>query len=276
MSGGIAFAPWTASASPATSALPRPSSAPALSAVASTGPGSWQYVPIDADRAAACTYGHYKGHGCMYAVFRGIVESWGLAQGESAVAFPFAMFDYGHGGAGGYGSLCGALNGAAAAVGLFEPAQRVRDVLIADLFKWYERSALPVFAPAPVPGSTAPTAVAATSVAGSVLCHASIARWSKVTRADPYSTQRGERCRRLSADVARRTVALLNANVDVPRREVVVRDDSASCMQCHAPQGHAPVTVRTLMSCSSCHTVPPNHPVPSLSTPGPVLSKVLP
>lgn len=265
MSGGLALAPWTSSANPAISptpdANPVPSSPPAR-------PGTWDYLPLDPDRAATRTYDHYKGHGCMYAVFRGILECWGSAQGESSVPFPFAMFDYGHGGAGGYGSLCGALNGAAAVTGLFEPAQRVRDVLIADLFKWYETTALPIFTPDSQRADP-------TSVAGSVLCHASIARWSKVTQADPYSPQRGERCRRLSADIARRTVSLLNANVVSPRRELVVHDASSACMQCHAPKGHAPVTVRTLMSCQSCHTVPTSHPAPGPSNPAEILSQVL-
>lgn len=271
MSGGMALAPWTSPATPTTSAV---SPAPATGANPvppnpPTLPSHWEYVPLDPDRSAARTYDHYKGHGCMYAVFRGILESWGSVQGESSLPFPFAMFDYGHGGVAGYGSLCGALNGAAAAVGLFEPAQRVRDVLIADLFKWYESTALPIFTPA---NQTAHP----TSVADSVLCHASIARWSKVTQADPYSPQRGERCRRLSADVAHRTVSLLNSNVDTPRRELMVHDGSNACMQCHAPKGHAPVTVRTLMSCKSCHTVTPNHPAPSLSSPAEILSQVLP
>lgn len=217
-------------------------------------PGFWNYTTVAPDAAAACAYRHYAGHGCMYAVFRGLVETWGAARSASSVPFPFAMMDYGHGGSGGYGSLCGALNGAAAAISLFEPAPRLRDVLIVDLYKWYESAALPHFQPAS--GAALPT-----SVAGSVLCHASISRWCGASKEDPYSASRGERCRRLSADVTARTAEQLNRHLREPRRETAIPTDAAGdCLQCHAPKGRPEVTVRTLMSCTACHHVPTPHP----------------
>lgn len=220
-------------------------------------PGYWTYAPLGTESAAARAYQHYPGHGCMYAVFRGLVETWGVSRGNPSVPFPFTMMDYGHGGAGGYGSLCGALNGAAAVISLFEPAQRLRDVLIVDLFKWYESTALPHFQPA----SGAPVS---TSIAGSVLCHASIARWCGASKEDPYSASRGERCRRLSADVAAKTAEQLNRHLREPHRETATpADPASSCLRCHAPKGQPEVTVRTLMSCTSCHQVPTPHPAPA-------------
>ncbi|MBX3744016.1 MAG: C-GCAxxG-C-C family protein [Verrucomicrobiae bacterium] len=232
-------------------------------------PEAWEYVPISPERAAEGTYRHYPGHGCMYAVFRGIVETWRETHGTSLQSFPYQMMDYGHGGVAGYGTLCGALNGAAAAVGLFEASQRVRDVLLVDLFKWYEHSSLPQHRPPDQPAVPV-------SVAGSVLCHASVARWCTVAQSNPYSSDRGERCRRLSADVTRHTVDLLNGNRSRPRRDLMVRDGSSDCMQCHAPKAPPATTVRTLMSCQSCHSVPAGHPDPSATVPARISLRLIP
>ena len=57
------------------------------------------------------------------------------------------MMRYGAGGVGGWGSLCGTLNGAAAVVGLVEPAKERRSQIMRELFSWYESTAPPTYAP---------------------------------------------------------------------------------------------------------------------------------
>lgn len=220
----------------------------------------WEYRPIEATDAARRAYSVYPGNGCMYAVASAVVGTLASRHGAPYSSFPLAMMRYGHGGAGGYGSLCGALNGAAAIIGLFHPAQRTRDLLITELFKWYEQAELPVFRPA----NAAPAAPATCSRAGSVLCHASIANWCRVSGGNPYDKARGERCRRLSSDVTARTVELLNRTHHHGRHEITVTDNSAACMQCHASSTSPRVTVRSLMDCTSCHDLATPHPKPAL------------
>lgn len=219
----------------------------------------WGYTPMDAGATAGRAYALYPGHGCMHAVFRSIVGHLAETVGQPFASFPFHMLAYGHGGAGGYGTLCGALNAAAAVLGLFETRQRARDLMITEVFKWYEETELPIHRPAQPAGA----GVVPTSVAGSTLCHASIAGWCRAAKANPYDKLRGERCRRLSADVAEKTVRVLNRSFTQGMRELTIDDASSACMRCHASATEPRVTVRTLMNCGSCHTVAEPHPNPN-------------
>jgi len=227
---------------------------------ASSGPDvddAWNYHQLEPRDAARGAYSAYPGNGCMFAVMSGIVGTLAARHGEPYRSFPLAMARYGHGGVGGYGCLCGALNGAAAVIGLFHPQQRTRDLLITELFKWYEQTELPIFEPAgPAPVS------APRSRAGSILCHASIANWCRTSSGNPYDKARSERCRRLSADVTAKAAELLNRTRDFGRQEITVTDQSAACMQCHAESAAPRVTVRSLMNCSSCHDVATPHRAP--------------
>lgn len=235
----------------------------ALGAGSSPAPAAgteWAYRPLSPTDIAGRAYTAYAGNGCMYAVVSAIVGALADQQGEPYASFPLAMMKYGHGGVGGYGSLCGALNGAAAMIGLFHGQQRTRDLLATELFKWYEQAELPRHQPTADAGKAAPV----TSKSGSVLCHASIANWCRKTGGNPYDKARGERCRRLSADVAAKTVELLNRTADGGRQELTVTDGSAQCMQCHATSETKGVTVRSLMDCGSCHEMQAPHPRPRL------------
>ncbi len=79
----------------------------------------WSYVKLDPDITAGIAYqGHNEG-GCMYGVFKSIVSQLEKKNSESNITFPYHMMKYGSGGVGNYGSVCGALNGAAAAIGTF-------------------------------------------------------------------------------------------------------------------------------------------------------------
>jgi hypothetical protein len=221
----------------------------ATSEVESEAFGGWTYERLDATGTADRAYALYPGKGCMYAVFKGIVGQLADRHGAPYTSFPFEMMQYGHGGMGGYGCTCGAANGAASVLGLFHQQKRTRDLLITELFKWYEQTELPRYRPVPGEvGRTMPT-----SKSDSVLCHASIANWCRVADVDPYDKWRSERCRRLSADVAAKTVELLNRTEQSGPREITLTDGSARCMECHVGAGHAQLTVRARMNCASCH-----------------------
>jgi hypothetical protein len=159
------------------------------------------------------------------------------------------MMKYGHGGIGGYGSTCGSLNGAAALIGLVVKEKEIQNILITDLFQWYERMQLPVFTPEePVFDYTPPA-----SISGSILCHASTTKWGESAGFRIDSQERKERCRRLSADVAAHTVDILNryfSNAFVKNTSDNVT--TRNCMTCHGKEGKLGNTSGH-MTCTSCH-----------------------
>jgi hypothetical protein len=142
----------------------------------------------------------------MYAVFGSIVSQLVEKCGEPYGSFPLGMMRYGAGGVAGLGSLCGAVNGAAATLALFVKDPEIQKRITRDLADWYQETELPLYVPKGKPDAAAmPRAVTR-----SLLCKDSIAAWIKVSGSASASRKRPERCRRLSADMARRTVELVN------------------------------------------------------------------
>ena len=117
---------------------------------------------------------------------------------------------YGHGGVAGWGTICGTLNGAVAAFGLFTPDKKTSDRLADGLLQWYRDTSLPKYQPKNSSAIEMPP-----SVADSVLCHVSTLRWREEAECtDLKSPLRKERCARLTADTAKKAVEILNAYVD--------------------------------------------------------------
>ena len=101
------------------------------------------YVCLDPDITAEKAYQYCrKGH-CMYGAFTGIVAQLGEKLGEPYQSFPYEMMIYGRSGVCGWGSLCGALNGGAAVVGLICRSEKQQTKITDELFRWYEKTALP-------------------------------------------------------------------------------------------------------------------------------------
>jgi hypothetical protein len=212
----------------------------------------WIYYPLNADKTAALAYEIYPGRGCMYSVFKSIVGQLADVYGAPYNQFPFEMLQYGHGGSGGYGSLCGTLNGGAAAIGLFCTDKKTSDQMISHLYKWYEESELPVFVPdQPLIDAEIPTVQTE-----SVICHASISRWCKKAACGPDDPQRTERCMRLSADIASKTVEILNAYADKNVVAFAMDSKSEECMTCHGIEEAKMYKSKAKMSCGSCHGDP--------------------
>ncbi len=218
--------------------------------------GRWAYVRLNSAAVAAEAYRLFPEGACMYGLFASIVTSLGRMLGEPYRSFPLHMMRYGQGGVGGWGSLCGTLNGAAAVFGLLEKDASRREQLITELFSWYEGASLPTYCP---PGVRDSLRIPG-SKAGSVLCHASVARWCKVSGAKPSSKEMVERCRRLTADVAAKTVALLNQGLEKSDSLPGQAPEVQSCLSCHG-QGETRVVVGK-MSCGSCHSFTGKHPKP--------------
>lgn len=74
--------------------------------------------PVECARVAYKGYWEENG-GCGFAVFKGIIGMMGVKYGAPYDTFPLWMMSYAGGGIAGWGTVCGALNCAAAAYGLF-------------------------------------------------------------------------------------------------------------------------------------------------------------
>jgi hypothetical protein len=211
---------------------------------------TWRYAALDPAISMDLAYKKYDTGSCMYAAFISIALQLAEKFGEPYASFPFHMMKYGHGGVGGFGTICGALNGAAALIGLFIADKKIQDSLIADLFRWYENSKLPEYKPEKPTMDFQPPS----SVAASTLCHASTTNWGKVSGYEIKTNERKERCRRLTADVAGKiTIALNrfndNAYITGSENQEVVE----TCMTCHGSEGKLGNTGGK-MNCTSCHT----------------------
>lgn len=210
----------------------------------------WEYHRLDPVATANLAYKAYDEGSCMYGVVHSIISQLAAQFGEPYASFPTHMMKYGHGGVGGYGTLCGALNGAASLIGLFVADKKTRDALIEDLFRWYEGTPLPVFKPETAVLDFTPPV----SACQSTLCHVSTTHWTKVSGFRAKSKERSERCRRLTSDVAAKLAAMLNQLAD-NAYVTTAQDDEATrtCMTCHDQEGKVGNT-STKMECATCHT----------------------
>ena len=210
----------------------------------------WRYSPLDPAVTAETAYNNYPKGSCMYATFMSVVSQLADKLGEPFASFPVHMMKYGHGGIGGFGNICGALNGAAALIGLLVTEKKIQDSLITGFFRWYEETKLPEFKPQmPVldfipPGSSS----------NSTLCHASTTNWGKASGFSIASDERKERCRRLTGDVAARITIVLNDYTNgTYTTNGHANETVRGCMNCHGKEGKIDNTSGKL-NCTSCHT----------------------
>jgi hypothetical protein len=209
----------------------------------------WRYVTLDAEQTSELSYQlHTAATGCMYGVFTSIVTQLAAKVGEPYKSFPCEMMYYGKGGVAEWGTLCGTLNGGAAAISLLVRNGTERNALIDALFSYYQDTKLPQY----VPKNPASKMEIPAVKTGSVLCHPSVSAWIKQAKVSAYSDERKERCRRLSADMAHKTVELLNASfAGTAVKPANLGDKTTGCLSCHGKDG-ALADVST-KSCTGCH-----------------------
>ncbi len=196
----------------------------------------YPYVKLDPKKVADKAYeGYYKGE-CAYGVFSSIIDELKIKVGFPYTGIPSEIFHYGGGGVAGWGTVCGALNAAAAIFNLtckdFKP-------MIDTLYQWYQTAELPDYIPCKGPYCKKPYPK---SISHSPLCHVSVQRWCKAAsiyfKQDvPYkSKKRSERCARLSASVARKVVEMLNEyhfGKFVPTKVKESEKAKMDCRICH-------------------------------------------
>ena len=209
----------------------------------------WPYKKIDPVAAAERAYAAYSNGGCMYGAFEGIIGELRSLVGEPYTGFPAAMMKYGAAGVVGWGTLCGCLNGGAAAVYVVRNAADAKPI-IDEMYAWYGASILPDYKPATPKFSTITT-----SIANSQLCHVSVTRWSEVSGFKTGSPERAERCAWLTASVAKYTAEILNKQADGTFAVVnKVPAEVASCIGCHGKGGIVEnVHQSSGSSCVTCH-----------------------
>lgn len=211
--------------------------------------------------------GYYMNH-CAYATFRAIISQMASTVGGPYTAIPFGMMSWGAGGVAGFGSFCGTLNGASAAIGLICDNANAKNIISA-LISWYAET--------PLPSATAnlyaangefqayldqigktinTTDALAQSVAKSNLCHTSVTNWCQASGFASGSPERSERCARLAGDVSAKAVELLNSLFStngIPA--YTTPGDKTVCRQCHykGKDFDGGQFTRGKMDCTSCH-----------------------
>jgi len=162
--------------------------------------------------------GYYMG-GCAYGAFYAIISLLREKVGGPYNQVPYRMMSYGKAGGVGWGTLCGSLNGAAAAITLsVKNADYAK--IINELIGWYTITPLPTDASNKIGAASGfirttskkyPAIVLAQSTSKSPLCHASVSQWCKVAGLKQGTPERLERCARVTGDAAAKAVELRNA-----------------------------------------------------------------
>lgn len=197
----------------------------------------WPYKKLDTDKVAEIAYENWYKKFCCYAVTSGILIPLQEEVGEPYASFPIESTRWGHGGAVGWGTLCGSLTGAGIATGLI--AGQDGEAMLNNVIYWYTQAELPIYTP-----ENPKASIENVSKSNSPLCHISVGKWMKKEDVKFFSPERKERCARLSADVAVKTVELLNDWADGKYKpshgsQAKTHDITTqnNCGDCHADGG---------------------------------------
>ncbi|SNR78274.1 C-GCAxxG-C-C family (seleno)protein [Desulfurobacterium atlanticum] len=192
----------------------------------------YPYKPIDPAMIEKKAYDYYfKGH-CAYGVFASILDTLKESVGGPYVGIPGELLEYGRGGINGWGTICGALNGAAAIIHL---CCRDWKTVVDALYKWHNETPLPIYNPE---NPRKYKGALGSSISTSPICHISVMKWCEKTGFAYDSKARSERCARITADVAKKTVELLNAYYYGKLKAKTV-----------------PGIYKTKMECTTCHNM---------------------
>ncbi len=223
-------------------------------AAAAEHPYGYPVNGLDVEATRQLGYDGYKGlelddgivhKRCSFATFNALISQLAEDVGYPYNEIPTQMMEWGYGGVASYATFCGALNGTCAAIGAICDNNNA-NAIISDLINWYSETALPT-------NIIAPTDDIPQSIASGNLCHMSVSRWCKVSGFASGSSERSERCARLSGDVVARAVEMLNGSVTLTG---AVPRDKTVCGQCHykGTNYEGGQFTRGTMDCTTCHT----------------------
>ena len=213
----------------------------------------YPYKNIDVEAVRKLGYeGYYKGE-CCYGAASALVLALQqtLGSGSAWDGFPVDIFRWGAGGGLGWGTLCGALNGALHVMQAVAGDKEKVTPLGNELLGWYTENPFP---------STKCDAYAKvknqpTSVSKSPLCHVSVSDWCKVANAKVSSTERKDRCAKLTGDTAAKAAELLNAWKDGKFSAAYkINTEFTGCLSCHRGPTSTLDNEQGLQDCVICHT----------------------
>ncbi|MFH0991256.1 MAG: C-GCAxxG-C-C family (seleno)protein [bacterium] len=193
------------------------------------------------------TYG-----GCCYGAFAALVNASAAIAGEPYTSFPSGIMLFGGGGGASWGGTCGAVVGSAAFIALVT-AKADASALESELFGWYTQTKFPTdisndYGVQQKYTQNKYTQALTQNISGSILCHASIAEWCKTAKLTESSTERKERCARLTGDVAAYAAKILNDKLAAKFAPLFVTPAIiAECKGCHSS------TITAKMECTQCH-----------------------
>jgi len=225
-----------------------------------TPPLPWPYTKLEPEQGRILGHAYYFQGGCGFAGFAGILKQLQEKLGEPFTRIPAEMFGFAGGGVKGWGTICGALNGAAAAVSLVCDSKSSGPV-INELIGWYTETLLPtdtsnLYAVSDKYTVKSDIEELPQNKSGSPLCHISLSGWSAFSGYSVGSPEQLERCSRLSGDVVAKATALLNAQKDGSfKAEYLDLKSTTECLSCHG-QKQEVSNVSTKMSCTMCHDDP--------------------
>ena len=178
-----------------------------MSAMAEPAAHPFPWTRLDPDATADRAYAAFtKLGGCCVSVADAIIGQLADTVGAPFDGIPTQMFT--NGGAGyGQSSLCGCIGGAAACIGLVCD-KATSSAILKELCAWYRETNLPIY--------DKQEKALAQVVPGSVNCSDSLGKFFAATGITTLSDPgRVVRCSCLAADVAKKTVELLNAHYGV-------------------------------------------------------------
>lgn len=218
----------------------------------------WPYTELDVEAARIAGHDnfYYNGYGCSYGVFEAIIGALRTAIGEPFTTLPGELMQYGQGGAEGWGTICGALNGGSAAISLVSSTDDAA-TLISELIGWYTQAVFPSdianeYGVNHIYNVNNYDQALPQNVSGSPLCHASLTGWCNAAGYTIGTPEMVERCARLTGDVAAYAVKILNDNLAGTFTPLYVPPGTiAECMACHG--SGSTFTVLTQMECTQCH-----------------------
>lgn len=217
--------------------------------------GAFPYVNLDPREGMLRGHAGYWKSGCAYGAFYAITSMLREKVGGPYTQVPYRMMAWGRGGGANWGTLCGALTGACAAINLAAADADVNK-LVSELMGWYSTFSFPSTDATKmgVAGAFTQTAKAYPKIeliqttSNSPLCHVSNATWIAASGIPLGDDRRKERCARLTADVVAKTISMLNdykAGTFVPVFKM--NEETETCLGCHEQHQEGK------MSCTECH-----------------------
>lgn len=208
----------------------------------------WSYekfTAADIKKAQETAHDNWFEGFCTYAVLSGIISVLREKVGGPYNQFPIHAFTFAHGGTAGWGATCGTLIGAGIAASLVT-GPKTGEEITNEVIRFYGNAELPIYKP-----DKPKAEIKTVSKSETPLCHISVGKWMTKEGVGFLSPQQMERCARLSADVAGKTIEFMNSNAD--KKFAVTEKAPAFVMGMPAQT-----------NCTACH----GDAVPKIPTPG--------